>query len=244
LKRTEGERFFPTPSRTKHCDIPAPSKMKEIRIRSRIGMGMTPETSEWVSNLANWALVISLVVGVAATFFIVVAGNVKEAALKRSLAASQERIAELGMEAEALKAQAEADRLARIEIERKVADRGIDSSKVRDIIRRIGDYAPQPFEVNSLRHAQEPAHLAGRILQILELAQWTYLPPEKEWIPAGVITGVRLVVHWEALERTVEAANALESALEQVGVETRIMRENNPAQTDPNKIRIFVGVKP
>jgi hypothetical protein len=95
--------------------------MKGMRIRNRIGMRMSPETAEWVSDWSNWALLASLVVGVAATFFLVVSSNVKEEALKKELLAANERIATLGKEAEGLKAQAEADRLARIKIEEKLA---------------------------------------------------------------------------------------------------------------------------
>jgi len=66
------------------------------KIRNRIGMGMTPETAEWVSAWSNWFLLGSLIVGVVATFFLVVSNDVKETVLKRELAASRERIAELG----------------------------------------------------------------------------------------------------------------------------------------------------
>src|SRR6476661_10678385 len=52
----------------------------------------------------------------------------------RDLARSQERIAELGTEAEKLKAQAEVDRLARVKIEQRIADRVIDSADATVIV--------------------------------------------------------------------------------------------------------------
>jgi hypothetical protein len=54
--------------------------------RTDLGMGMSPEVAEEVFRWANWILIGALVVGVLATYAIVVSGNVKEANLKRELA--------------------------------------------------------------------------------------------------------------------------------------------------------------
>jgi hypothetical protein len=51
-------------------------------------MDMSLETAELVSWLSNWTLVAALLIGVAATYFIVVSGNIKEAALKETVADS------------------------------------------------------------------------------------------------------------------------------------------------------------
>jgi len=48
-------------------------------------MGMSLPSAEFISFWANWLLVGALVVGVIATWGIVVSGNVKETALKRDL---------------------------------------------------------------------------------------------------------------------------------------------------------------
>jgi hypothetical protein len=82
------------------------------RTKSGVGMGISLSTAEFVSFWANWLLVGALVVGVIATWAIVVSGNVKEAALKRDVAAANqsagaanERAAQL--EKEATEARAE-----------------------------------------------------------------------------------------------------------------------------------------
>jgi len=56
-------------------------------------------TAEDVSSWANAWLVLSLVAGVVSTFAVIWAGNIKEAALKKDVAASNERAAKLEREA-------------------------------------------------------------------------------------------------------------------------------------------------
>jgi hypothetical protein len=63
---------------------------------------MSLETVSW---LANWALLISLVVGVVATYGIVVTGNLKEQHFKKDLAAEQAHAAQLEKDAEMLRYQ-------------------------------------------------------------------------------------------------------------------------------------------
>jgi hypothetical protein len=76
---------------------------KQPRIMRLPGMGMSLPWAEFVSSLANWTLFASLLIGVAATYWIVVSGNVKEAALKRDVAAANERAAAANERAELAK---------------------------------------------------------------------------------------------------------------------------------------------
>ena len=68
-------------------------------------MGMSPELAEAVSWWANWILVGALVVGVLATYAVVVSGNIRDSNLKRELTASGERIARLKHETARLRAK-------------------------------------------------------------------------------------------------------------------------------------------
>ena len=68
-------------------------------------MGMSLPSAEFISFWANWLLVGALVVGVIATWGIVVSGDVKETALKRDLGEAVARASEAN--AKALQAQLE-----------------------------------------------------------------------------------------------------------------------------------------
>jgi hypothetical protein len=74
---------------------------KGIETKKRIEiMSILNWSANDVSFWANWWLAGSLAVGVLSTVAIIVSGNLKEATLRRDLAASQERTAKLEKEAE------------------------------------------------------------------------------------------------------------------------------------------------
>ncbi len=66
-------------------------------------MGMSPEAADTIFWLANWMLIGALVLGVLATYAIVVSGNVRDANLKRELSASAERAATAELKLEQLR---------------------------------------------------------------------------------------------------------------------------------------------
>jgi hypothetical protein len=132
------------------------------------GMGMSLSWAEFLSYWGNWILVAALLVGVAATFGIVVSGNVKETALKRDLASQNARAAELEIEAA----------LARLETEKikeVVAWRTIPPGSVSDLENVL---AAKPGSVN-LRYTDgdpEALFLAVQISRILAKANWQIAP--------------------------------------------------------------------
>lgn len=77
--------------------------IKGNKISIEKGTGMSLATAEFVSFWSNWVLIAALIVGVAATYGIVVSGNVKEFALKREMAASNERAAAAELETQQIK---------------------------------------------------------------------------------------------------------------------------------------------
>lgn len=94
------------------------------------------ETATQVSALANWALVVSLGVGVVATLLIVWMSSVKESYWDEDRRSSRERVAGLDVavaDANARAAEAnrmaEADRLARVKIESGLASRRLTSEQ-------------------------------------------------------------------------------------------------------------------
>lgn len=94
-------------------------------------MSMPLPLAELVSSWANWALVGALVVGVLATYAIVVSGNVKEAAMKGELAASRERI--IANETATARATAELDiaKAAAAEANERAAKAELELAKYR-----------------------------------------------------------------------------------------------------------------
>ena len=192
-----------------------------MRIRNRIGMRMSPETAEWVSDFSNWALLASLVVGVAATFFLVVSSNVKEEALKKELLTANERIATLGKEAEGLKAQAEADRLARIKIEEKLAPRTLTGEQQLVIIETIKPFAPQAFEFVSYQDDQEVVQLVHTLVRLLVSAGWKGFPATG-FLMAQLEVGIRIEFSPEGEKQFAPAANALADALNAEGIATSV----------------------
>lgn len=64
---------------------------------------MSLATAEWLSFWSNWILIGALILGVLATYGVVVSGNVKEAALKRDIAASNKRAASAELETQQIK---------------------------------------------------------------------------------------------------------------------------------------------
>ncbi len=60
-------------------------------------------SADTIFSLANWVLVAALVLGVLATFAIVVSGKNRDDALKQELVAQSTRAAELSMQTESLK---------------------------------------------------------------------------------------------------------------------------------------------
>jgi hypothetical protein len=99
-----------------------------MKLRS-IAKTMSPETAEVVSWWANWILVGALIVGVFATWAVVVSGNVKEVALKRELADQARRAAE-------------AD-LARVKIEARLAPRLLTQPQQNELAAKLEGFKGQ-----------------------------------------------------------------------------------------------------
>jgi hypothetical protein len=111
-------------------------------------MGMSPETAAWVSDWANAILVASLVIGVLATYAVVVSGNVKEAAFKREVVAAN---------AEAAKANEAAARMNEraARLEKEAADARLEQERLREHLawRRISKEQAQKI-ADALREAR------------------------------------------------------------------------------------------
>lgn len=153
---------------------------------------MSPETAESLSFWANAFAITALIVGVVSAYFIWLTGDIKETALKRELlasrertavlessaSASQERIAQLENETAEANRRAEADRLARIKIEQRLAPRRLSDealSRICDTMRPHAEIAPgvkQSVAVFPVSPAFETVAFANQLAACLEQAGW------------------------------------------------------------------------
>jgi len=155
-------------------------------------MGMSVALAETLSGVANVALVISLLIGVAATYVIVVTGGVKESGLKGAVgmanaaaAKAQVDAAKANERAEALhqenlktqtrlvaaERELEAERLHRLELEASVAPRILSPKQSEKLIAVLAA-SPRPLSIHLNFIGDEEANkYALAIAKALETAK-------------------------------------------------------------------------
>lgn len=196
---------------------------------------------------ANWALLAALLLGVAATYAIIVSGNIKEANLKRELhdkddafdrfkLATDKQIAEAN--ARALEAQAE---LARFKAPRSIL--------------ALSKFAGTDAAIYVLGEGPEPNGLAASIGDVLTQSHWTIL--SWNWSGAGAATGIIVLFKPGSAAEIESACDALVTALNSVHIASA--KEtwpgdwehfggmlNGPQSPGPTAapIRIVIGSKP
>jgi hypothetical protein len=143
------------------------------------GHGMWPfsemslSTASFVGSIANWALLASLVGGVLSTFVIVKTTDVKEEFWAEDRRHSNERIADLSVQAEQLrKDAAEANartKQAELQLEQLRFPRKLDFDNFKAAVSRI---KPTPIEVLFDPNTPDAPSLATNIWVTLAQAKW------------------------------------------------------------------------
>ncbi len=214
-------------------------------------------TASWLYYLANIGLIIGLVVGVASTILVVWMGNVKEDYLNDALADSRERTASLErqsgqFELEIAQANtraaeanriAESERLARMKIEQRLADRSLTDAQLTAIADKVKPFSGQEFLVTTYWGLKEPLSITNRIYAALDSAGWKYVKHKGVKNLIGMASGVFVNVHPTADEQTKKAAASLVSALTVEGIASRIEERDDP-DSPSNRIELMVGTKP
>ena len=215
------------------------------------------EAASRVSDIANFFFIASLVAGVVSTVAIVWMAGVKEAHWDALRKDSEREIAELTRETEIARSQiaeadakaaeanekAETERLARVKIEQRLADRVLTDEQLTSIANKIKEFAGQEYDVTPYWDLKESFAIANRISIGLERGGWKYIKPSQSAFMLGGIAGVQVWVHPDADNSVKKAADALILALnaEDIGA---ILKEQNPANPKDNKIHLNVGTKP
>jgi hypothetical protein len=119
---------------------------------------------------ANWILVGALLIGVAATYAIVVSGNLRDAALKGNLAGAQTAAAEANARAKEADEKTEAERLERLRLEAAVAPRSLSVQQQQMLAAAWGKLAGKRVAVISYALDGEGAGLASQIIAVLTAA--------------------------------------------------------------------------
>lgn len=162
-------------------------------------------------NLANWGLIAGLIIGACSTIMIAWMGNIKEAYLKRDLAASHERVAHLESDTASLLKQL---------IEQGPRSHLLYGTNRDELIEELKPFAGQKVEVRICRgsfnqyFADKDAIGVAMLLQdIFEKANWSGSPLVVENCGG---TGIQVSFDPNAPEPVRMAASALASALEKL----------------------------
>jgi hypothetical protein len=140
--------------------------------------------------------------------------------------------------------KAEEERLARVKIEQRLADRSVSDAQVATIATKLHRYSRQPYRLTTYWDLKEPKAVSDRIHSALQLAGWELLPPPVGGsFLFGGMAGVQVWSHPAAPAQTRFAADALVAALNEQGLsaERRLMNAQEPVT---NEIALNVGAKP
>lgn len=206
-------------------------------------MAISLPTASLLYNLANLALIVSLVAGVIATVVLVWMGNIKEEYSDHEIAALSKGTAE----ANARAAEANAKALeAHVALEKLKAPRLIPPDKADQVISALFPFAQQEWEVTTYWDLKEPMALANNLKkQVLDFARWVYLPVTSGRFFVGVQTGIDVYFHPQAKDSTKKAAEALVAVLNSLGPEfAAALKEKNAPNNPDNIITLNIGLKP
>ena len=227
------------------------------------------ETASLVYDIANWGLILGLIIGVVATVFIVWMGNVKEGYLRRDLASAgtesanaHERAAKAEQAAAEANRIAEGERLARVKIEEKLAPRRFSNDQLRTIASNMSKWAKLPgtdirqsAAVFSISSSFESASLADQIAVALKTAGWDInrfpVTFGKSYSVSGIgiltSSNARGIAVGEALSKTLNSERMFTFIIpeKRYGCEEMNM-EASRIEADPacSQISVFVGDHP
>jgi hypothetical protein len=236
----------PTPHKTTIPDA--------TRTNQKKGVTMDISSLERAFFVANVVYISAVIVAAVATFFVSFFASrltaAKDAELRRfqsesaqATAQANARAAKANARAAEANEKAEQERLARVKIEQRLADRVLTDAQVERIASKLRAFAGQAYKVTTYWDLKEPLGLANRIHELLTRAGWQYIEYDRAAMLFSGVAGVRVSVHPEAETTVQTAAMELVSALTTVGIEAdvrQIKAPHNPDQT----LYLCVGTKP
>lgn len=174
-------------------------------------MGMSLSTAESVWAWANWFLVGSLLVGVAATFALIVSGNVKEVASKRELANAIAETENAKRESATANERAEVARLETQRIKQQLAWRSLTAGQAKSFLAAL----PKTHHtVVAAYPTNDPEALAFllQFVKLLQAAGWKVIGQSRTY-PGQIIVGIQIP------DPPNDATTALRAAMTAAGIE-------------------------
>lgn len=187
-------------------------------------------------------MLVSLGIAAFAAALVGIATTVVVRLQREEVKASGERIAnatERAANAEARAAE------AKLELERFKAPRELNPQDEQNIVAAVNRFSGQQFGITTYWDLKEAVDFSNQLLFALHNAGWIFIKPEEgkqSFLFAGT-TGVQIWIHVDADPSVKEAANALASALEEIG-QAPSLREMDPSSPKDNKIALNIGTKP
>ncbi len=135
----------------------------------------------------------------------------------------------------------ERERLARLKIEERLADRTLSDSGTASISKALSSFPHQDFSITTYWHSREPMALSNRLLNMLTKIGWKYLTVGSASNMFGGITGVQVWIHPSADEMTKEAATSLVSQLTRHQIVSELILQNPANNPKHDVIHLNVG---
>jgi len=198
--------------------------------RSGIGMGMSLPSAEFISFWANWLLVGALVVGVIATWGIVVSGNVKETALKRDLGEAVARASEAN--ARALQAELE---LVKYRVGRSL---GEEQKRQMEEVLKSAPKGPVIIKPNFL--SPEPTRYGNELSEVFNKSGFSNVGDKPLSVVSTNLPGLFLVIRDK--EHIPPQATAIMGAFHAANIP--ITAHEEEYVPDVNTVVILVGERP
>lgn len=163
---------------------------------------------------------------------------------ERELAQLEKETQEAAARAAEANRKAEEEKLARVKIEQRLADRVLTDAQLATIADKVRPFSGQEYQVTTFWELREPLAISNRIHQALTLAGWTYIPHGQGGaFLLGGLSGVQVWIHPDADVQVKNAANSLVSALNDEDI-AAVLKQQNPQNPKDNKIALNVGTKP
>jgi archaellum component FlaG (FlaF/FlaG flagellin family) len=193
---------------------------------------MSLETAESVFGWANWALVAALVIGVLATYAIILSGNVKEAYLKKEIAEANARALE-----------------AQLALEKFKAARTLSPEQQKRIADKMRRFAGQEWAA-SIAFSTDSLSLLAEIDSALKAAGWIRGAALGQVTVGGNTSislfeapGVRVQIAPSKAADLTSVAAALASAIMDEGIDATPALSAD-VEVKPTVIQITIGLKP
>lgn len=191
-------------------------------------------------DVANFAFIASLVIGVAATVLLVWMGNVKEGYLRRDVALAIARAADANERAAK----------AALQLAKLKAPRKLTTEQQTQIGAAVKKFAGQKFSGMVVQSSPDAHPLWSIIAKVLTDSGWILEKPRSlaagsppAGIPLSPGEGVTLFVPANDVPDLAGATNALDEALRDAGLKVVEAIDSGP-QSKPKTIAIEIGTKP